>query len=150
MRYHGRPVRKGPLSVRVGARGSLPPVFLTLKVRKSIEKLLPTEHHQRLRLYFDTYGCLHCRHKDAIYGGNGFCYLCLHAIEKRLKKVDKKLRAMFSDPSADLEEEYLRPYNAARQLLADLIPKFGNRSTQKKHEPKAPTKVYMKWLAYRS
>jgi hypothetical protein len=149
MRYHGRPARKGVLSARIGIRRSLPPLFLSSKLRKSIEKLLPTEHHQRLRLYFDTYGCLHCGHKNAIYGGNGFCYLCLHAIEKRLKKVDEKLRVKFSHASPDLKEAYLQPYNSARRLLADLIPKFGKRATQRKLEPKSPTKVYMKWLTSR-
>lgn len=150
MRYHGRPARRGVLFVRDGTRRSLPPLFLTLKLRKSIERLLPAEHHQRLRLYFDAYGCLHCRHKAAIYGGNGFCRLCLGAIGKRLKKVDKELRAMFSDPSPDLEEEYLRPYSSARHLLADLIPKMGKRLSQRKPEPKSPTKVYMKWLTQRA
>jgi hypothetical protein len=111
-----------------------------------MEKLLPTEHHQRLRLYFETYGCLHCAHKDAIYGGNGFCRLCLCAIGKRLKKVDQELLKRLSDPPPDLQEVYLRPYRSARHLLADLIPKFGKRSIQRKPEPKSPTKVYMKWL----
>jgi hypothetical protein len=37
---------------------SVPPLFLTVKLRKTIERLLPVEHHQRLRRYFDIYGCL--------------------------------------------------------------------------------------------
>ena len=151
IKFHGRPARKGVLLTPVRAgRSSLPPLFLTLKLRKSIERLLPAGHHRRLRLYFDTYGCLRCQHKDTIYGGNGFCRLCLYAIGKRLKKVDKELRARPSDPLPDLEEAYLRPYKSARQLLADLIPKFGKRSTQKKPEPKSPPKVYMKWLTTRT
>lgn len=149
MRYHGRPARKGVLFTQVGTRKNLPPLFLTRKLRKSMERLLPTEHHQRLRLYFDTYGCLHCRHKKVIYGGNGFCRLCLGAIGKRLRKVDKKLRTKFSDPSPDLQKEYLRPYSSARHLLADLMPDFGKRTTQRKPEPKSPTKVYVKWLTPR-
>jgi hypothetical protein len=149
MRYHGHPARKGVLFVQVSKRRSLPPLFLTQKLRKSIERLLPTEHHQRLRKYFDTYGCLHCLRKKVIYGGNGFCRLCLISIGKRLRKVDKKLRIKFSDPSPDLQEEYLRPYSSARHLLADLIPKFGKKSIQRKLEPKSPTKVYMKWLTSR-
>jgi hypothetical protein len=149
MKFHGCPARKGLLFTRADAGRSLPPFFLTSKVRKSIEKLLPTEHHQRLRLYFDTYGCLHCRLKNVIYGGNGFCFRCLSAIRKRLTKLDKELRARFSDPSPDMQEYYLRPYSTARHLLADLIPKLGKRSTQRKPELKAPTKVYMKWLTKR-
>ena len=150
MKFHGRPFRKGVLLTPVKTRRILPPFFVTSKLRKSIERLLPTAHHQRLRLYFDTYGCLHCQHKNVIYGGNGFCIRCLSAIGRRLRKVDKELRANFSDSPPDLEDEYLRPYNSARHLLADLIPKFAKRSTQRKPELKAPTKVYMKWLNQRS
>jgi hypothetical protein len=150
IKFQGRPARKGVLLAPADTRrGSLPPIFLTRKLHKSIERLLPAGHHLRLRLYFDTYGCLRCLHKDVIYGGNGFCRLCLGAIGKRLRKLDKELRGNLSDPQPDLEEAYLRPYNSARQLLADLIPRFGKRSTQRKPEPKSPTKVYMKWLTQR-
>jgi len=146
-----RPARREGLltPVRTDKR-TLPPFFLTRKLRRSIERLLPAEHHRRLRLYFATYGCLRCQHNDVIYGGNGFCCHCLRAIAKRLKKVDKELRAKFSDPTPNLEEVYLRPYNSARQLLADLVPKMNKRSAQRKPEPKSPPKVYVKWLAQRS
>jgi len=150
MKFHGRPARKGLLFMRADTRRSLPPIFLTKKLHKSIERLIPTQHHQRLRLYFDTYGCLHCQHKNVVYGGNGFCRLCLSAIGKRMRKLDKDFREKFSDPSPDLQEEYLRPYSSARHLLADLIPKSGKRSTQRKPEPKSPSKVYMKWLMLRA
>jgi hypothetical protein len=145
--FRGRPVRRGVLLMPVRTKKeSLPPLFLTMKLRRSIERLLPVGHHQRLRLYFDTYGCLRCLHNNVIYGGNGFCTRCLLTVGKRLKKVDKELRARLSDPPPDLEEAYLRPYNSARELLADLVPKMGKRSTQRKPEPKSPPKVYMKWL----
>jgi hypothetical protein len=147
MNFPGRPARRGVLLTPARTnKKSLPPLFLTAKLRKSIERLLPIGHHRRLRLYFDTYGCLGCLRSDVIYGGNGFCKLCLIKIEKRLRKVDIELQARFSDPLPDLEEAYLRPYNSARQLLADLVPKMGKRSTQRRPEPKSPPKVYMKWL----
>jgi hypothetical protein len=145
--FRGLPDRRVVLlpSVRT-KKTSLPPLFLTMKLRRSIERLLPVEHHQRLRLYFDTYGCLRCLHKDVIYGGNGFCRLCLYMIGKRLKKLDRQLQARHSEPPPDLEEAYLRPYNSARKLLADLVPTMGKDSTGRKREPKSPPKVYMKWL----
>src|SRR5258707_14143645 len=92
MKCHGRPARKGLLFTRADTGRSLPPFFLTCKVRKSIEKLLPTEHHQRLRLYFDTYGCLHCRLKNVIYGGKGVFFLRLSAIKRGWGRVGKKKR----------------------------------------------------------
>src|SRR5713226_7538116 len=103
--FQDRPARREGLLTPVRTNKKiLPPFFLTRKLRRSIERLLPADHHQRLRQYFDTHGCLHCQHKDAIYGGNGFCRLCLSAIGKRLKKVDKALRAKLSDPAPDLKE----------------------------------------------
>jgi hypothetical protein len=123
----------------------MPPLFLTIKLRKTIERLLPVGHHQRLRQYFDIYGCLHCSRKSVIYGANGFCRPCISMIGKRIKKVDKELQARKPAPLPKLEETYLRPYNSARQLLADLMQKIGKGPIRKKPEPKSPPKVYLKF-----
>jgi hypothetical protein len=72
---------------------SLPPLFPTIKLRKTIERLLPVEHHQRLRQYFDIYGRLRCSRSSVVYGANGFCMLCISMIGKRMRKVDKELQA---------------------------------------------------------
>lgn len=124
---------------------SVPPLFLTVKLRKTIEQLLPIGHHQRLRQYFDTYGCLRCSRNRVVYGANGFCLLCINMIGKRLRKVDKELQARKPAPSPKLEETYLRPYNSARQLLADLMPKIGKGAMRGRPEPKSPPKVYLKF-----
>jgi len=142
-----KPVRRlakvTPNRVKVG---SVPPLFLTIKLRKAIERLLPSGHHQRLRKYFEIYGCLHCSRNNVLYGANGFCMVCISMIGKRIRKVDKKLRARKPELGPKLEEIYLRPYNSARQLLADLMPKIGKGLIRKKNsEPKSPPKVYLKF-----
>jgi hypothetical protein len=124
---------------------SVPPLFLTIKLRKAIERLLPVGHHQRLRQYFDIYGCLRCSRNSVVYGANGFCLLCINMIGKRMRKVDKELQATKPAPPPKLEEAYLRPYNSARQLLADLMPKIGKGPIRGKPEPKSPPKVYLKF-----
>ena len=124
---------------------SVPPLFLTVKLRKTIERLLPVEHHQRLRRYFDIYGCLHCSRRRVIYGANGFCRLCISMIGKRIRKVDEELQARRLVTQPKLEETYLQPYNSARQLLADLVQKTAKRSIRGKPEPKSPPKVYVKF-----
>jgi len=129
---------------------SMPPLFLTTKLRKAIEQLLPVGHHQRLRRYFDIYGCLRCSRKNVLYGANGFCRLCINMIGKRMRKVDKELRAKKSALPPKLEESYLRPYNSARKLLADLMPKIGKRPIRKKAAPRYPPKVYLKLLIQKS
>jgi len=132
--------------IRPKEKHILPPVFLARNLRKSIERLLPAGYHQRLRLYFDTFGCLRCSCNDLIYGGNGFCGLCLRMLTKRLQKIDSELRKRLSEPSPDLEEAYMRPYRSARRLLADLVRTTDKRTGQNKPEPKHPPKVYVKRL----
>ena len=135
-----RPIRSTPVPRK---RTGLPPLFLTLKLLKSIERLLPADHHKRMRLYFDTYGCLRCCRKNVIYGCNGFCRCCQNMIRKRLRIVDRNLRATRSDPGPKLKETYLQPYNSARQLLADLVPKIDKRSTRRPLT-ESPLNVYIK------
>lgn len=141
-----RPVRivrhVRPIKTQVGI---VPPVFLTIKLRKAIERLLPDSHHQRLHRYFEKYGCLHCGRNDVLYSGNGFCMGCISMIGKRMRKVDRELQARNPAPPSKLEENYLRPYNSARRLLADLLPKIVNGRARKKPVPKSPPKVYMRF-----
>src|ERR1700693_1312443 len=140
-----KPVRRlGQVTPIRTNMGSVPPLFLTIKLRKAIERLLPGGYYQRLRQYFDIYGCLHCSRKNVLYGANGFCMLCIGMIGKRMRKVDKELRARKPAIPPKLEETYLRPYNSARQLLADVMPRIGKGLIRKKPEPKSPPKVYMK------
>jgi len=124
-------------------KSTLPPMFVTIKLRKAIERLLTVEHHKRLRLYFDTYGCLGCRRKTMIYGANGFCKPCLGTIEKRLRKLDGKPRASVPVREPDLADQFVRPYRTACQLLSDLIPRVNRRLGQRKAEPKALPRVYL-------
>jgi hypothetical protein len=64
----------------------------------------------------------------------------INAVGKRLRKIDAMLNASHPVPNTtpDVREAYLRPYNSARELLADLVPKL------RKPEPKLPSKVYLK------
>jgi hypothetical protein len=141
-----KPVRRlGQVTTIRTNVGSVPPLFLTFKLRKAIEQLLPVMHHQRLHQYFDNYGCLRCSRNNVLYGANGFCMGCTNMIGKRMRKVDKELRARTPALPPELEENYLRPYNSARRLLADLLPKIVKGRIRKKPEPKSPPKVYMKF-----
>src|ERR1700693_190550 len=124
---------------------SLPPFFVTKKIRKSIEQLLPAEHHKRLRLYFETYGCIRCSHSDVLYCANGLCVRCLRTVSKRLAKVDMKLRATVPQPE-NLDKSFLSPYLSARQLLSDLVSKPSKELQKNRRVVKSPSKVYLKLL----
>jgi hypothetical protein len=141
-----KPIRKfGRVRAIRANTGGVPPLFLTIKLRKAIERLLPAGHHERLHEYFDIYGCLHCSRNNVLYGANGFCIVCISMIGKRMRKVDKELRARKPALPPKLDEIYLRPYDSARQLLADLMPNIGKTPPRKKPEPKSPPKVYLKF-----
>lgn len=119
---------------------TVPPLFVAQSLRKTIERMLPTRHHERLRKYFQIYGCFHCSKKEVLYGANGFCLNCIGNIGKRLRKIDVMLKARCWMPAddPDVRQAYLRPYNTARELLADLVPK------SRRPEPKLPAAVYLK------
>jgi hypothetical protein len=124
---------------------SLPPFFVTKKIRKSIEQLLPAEHHKRLRLYFETYGCIRCSQSDVLYCANGLCVRCLRTVSKRLKRVDIKLRSA-APQTETLEKSFLSPYLSARRLLLDLVSKPSKELHKNQRVPKSPSKVYLKLL----
>src|SRR5258705_7582805 len=120
MKCHGRPARRGLLFTRADTGRSLPPFFLTCKVRKSIEKLLPTEHHQRLRLYFDTYGCLHCRLKSVIYGGDGVFCRWLDVILRGVGKEEREIGGRVFRPTPKKQEVFFFPLNPPLPPPCDL------------------------------
>lgn len=139
----GNRIRRRGQKTRLRAiAGSMPPIFTTRKLRKAIEQFLPARHHQRLHEYFEKHGCLHCSRKDVLYGANGFCMGCISKIGKRIRKIDKELRAR---KPAKQDDSYLRPYNSARRMLADLLPTIGKGRGRKKPMAKSPPKVYMKF-----
>src|ERR1700726_461718 len=141
-----KPARRlGPVTPAKEYLQSVPPLFLTKRLRKTIERLLPIGHHERLRQYFDIYGCLHCSRRAVVYGANGFCRLCISMLGKRIRKIDKELQARKPAAAPNLQEIYLRSYSSARQLLDDLRPKIDKGPFRRKPDLKSPPKVYLKF-----
>jgi hypothetical protein len=143
----GNSLQRRVLAIPTRRMDCITPLFLTKSVRRSIERLLPVGHYQRLRKYFDMYGCLRCSHNNVLYGANGFCSNCIGALGKRMRKVDKALEEARSlaSPAPKLGEVYLRPYNSARQILRDLVPRINKKAGWREPEPKSPRKVYLKF-----
>ena len=90
--------------------------------------------------YFDSYGCLKCDSRDAVYGGNGMCEVCYVQVCQRLKRC---LKARFGDPksrtSAAQVIEAIAGRKMALKLLRDLIPTIRTVSlSQQKYNAKNP------------
>ena len=62
----------------------LQPRFLSRDLAFAIRRMLPPEHRHRMRFFFDDYGCMRCGTKDAPYGSNALCKLCMQEVKLKL------------------------------------------------------------------
>ena len=97
-----------------------PPWFVPMNVFRQLQAMLPRYYRERLRLYFDRYGCIRCKRKDRLYRGSGLCDFCLPLIEDRLKQVDKQMKKQHAERPRAPADRFLRGRAKARALLADL------------------------------
>ena len=62
----------------------LQPWFLSRPLSEKVRSLLPSSQFQKMRYYFDDYGCLRCGKRTLIYGSNGMCERCYVVIRQRI------------------------------------------------------------------
>jgi len=106
----------------------LQPWFLPLKISRKIRDLIPTDHHHKMRFYFEDYGCIKCGKKQVRYGSNAMCKLCAQSVQlKMLFAIKRRWRA--SNPKADAPRTFKRAAEALR-LLADLRTPVKSRKTR--------------------
>jgi hypothetical protein len=92
----------------------LQPWFLSRPVSEKIKGLLPSSQFQKMRYYFDDYGCLKCGERNCLYGANGMCERCHNIIRKR---IASSLFKRFRRIGAKLDRKPLDRY------LRDLTPR---------------------------
>ena|SRR5260221_9164768 len=100
-----------------------PPWFLSRKIARKIDELLPYYYHSRFRFYFDRYGCIRCARKDLVYSCAGLCLPCQGLINDRLKRTDKIMQRRYGQHIQKPTKAFLKRLTAARELLADLREK---------------------------
>lgn len=96
----------------------LQPWFLPRDLAFAIKRMLPPEHRHRMRFFFDDYGCMRCRTKDAPYGSNGLCKACMQEVKLKLFLAVKR-RWTAASPE-NLPRTFKRMVDAQR-LLKDLL-----------------------------
>jgi len=96
------------------------PWFLTVSLRKRVQKLLPRYYYYRLRLYFAKYGCISCKRKNAQYWSNSLCRECYFTIAARFRRTDEKLQTQFNLDQQGAARTFLRRLESAKRLLGDL------------------------------
>lgn len=77
------------------------PWFLPRASRLAIAACIPPDYRNKMRAYFDDYGCMVCG-KHELYDANGMCIPCHHLIRRRLKTSVKRRMMGRTDDRIDL------------------------------------------------
>ena len=98
----------------------LQPWFLSKDIAFAVRHLIPDTFLNKMRFYFEDWGCLICGSKNRPYLSNGMCGKCVNRIQKRLFWcLEKRRLTPSASPSTDVMngEERVR---SAGTLLSDL------------------------------
>ncbi len=77
------------------------PWFLPRASRLAISSLIPPSYRNKMRAYFDDYGCMVCGKFDQ-YDANGMCLPCHHLVTRRLKTCVRRRLAGLQGETIDL------------------------------------------------
>jgi hypothetical protein len=113
-------------SLTAGKRGDrfglddvpLQPWFLPKKTAYAILRLLPTGYRQRMRKFYDDYGCLICGEQSNPYKSNGMCEVCAQTVRLKLKRSAN--RHFKKSNQGRFAIGLVRRANKARKLLSDI------------------------------
>jgi len=92
----------------------LQPWFLPQRITFAIHALVPPDFWNKMRYYFDDYGCMICE-KESGYRSNGMCHSCYCKTRQRLLLSVK--RRLESHPRMRLDMELFRQEKLAKKLL---------------------------------
>jgi hypothetical protein len=102
------------------------PWFLPRHSRLAIDALIPPGYREKMRAYFDDYGCMICGRTNVIYDANGMCSRCHQTIRRRLRRSVRSRMTGKPDDRADLF--MLRRAKLAKKLLGRFSPDWRARS----------------------
>jgi hypothetical protein len=111
----------------------LQPWFLTRDMAFAIRRMLPPEHRHKMKFYFDDYGCMRCRNRNATYGSNALCKLCMQEVKLKMFFAIKR-RWTAANPD-NLPRTFQRMADAQR-MLSDLLA-YGRITPKRKKGPQS-------------
>lgn len=103
----------------------LQPWYVPRSTYLAIRSLVPLLHIQKMRFYFEDWGCIRCQRKNVLYGSNGFCEQCDVAIRGRVTNSLK--RRMKESQVLDKEAELTADDFAFRMTSAQRILRKGGK-----------------------
>jgi hypothetical protein len=92
----------------------LQPWFLPKPTYLEIRRILPGSQLQKMRYYFDDFGCLKCGGRGVAYGSNGMCKRCNIVVRARIILCLKK---RFRQIGIEVGREPIRNYLSRLQRL---------------------------------
>lgn len=113
------------------------PWLVPRKTYLAIARLVPREYVQKMRAYFDDYGCIRCDERTGLYGGNGMCSRCRSVIWKRLFLCwRRRVKVLNQQTNRHVMKDIVTNAQIAHRLLKDLVP--SRNSTNLKAGPTNP------------
>lgn len=125
VRNHRNRARKAARGMAKEARSALPddillqPWFLPKRLADAIRGIVPTAFYNKMRYYFDDYGCVICG-KETEHHSNGMCVTCYQRVLSRMKKSVKRRARPKANQRLDLL--LFRQQKLAKNLLKGLAP----------------------------
>lgn len=124
------------------------PWFLPRRSLLAISALIPPGYRNKMRAYFDDYGCMICGRSEVMYDSNGMCIPCHQTIRRRLKRSVRRRMVGKSDDRADLF--MLRRAKLAKKLLGRFSANWRARSLRHRLEALLPNNPIDEALGYLS
>ena len=107
-------------------------------VYRKMQVLVPSSYYERMRLYFELYGCILCRGKRRMYFSSGMCFRCAVRVRERLGRCDRVLAKRHSEQLKPPSNELLRRIASARSLLAGMVGAKKHRVGRRARYVKGP------------
>jgi hypothetical protein len=108
------------------------PWFLPRHSRLAINSIIPPGYRNKMRAYFDDYGCMICGGMDLIYDANAMCIRCHKTVRRRLWMSVK--RRMQSHPEDRADLFMIRRAKLAKKILGRFSPNWRARSLRQRSE----------------
>ena len=102
------------------ARGVLPHWGLSRETFTKLKAVVPRSYFERMRVYFELYGCIVCRRKKEPYFSCGMCQQCSVRVRDRLGRCVRVLAKRQGEVVESVSNEMAFRIRSARSLLADL------------------------------
>ena len=100
--------------------GDLPHWGLSRETFAKLSAIVPRSYFERMRVYFELYGCLVCRRRREAYFSSGMCRRCTVRVQDRLRRCVRVLAKRQSEAVQPVSNEMVFRVRSARALLADL------------------------------